>query len=146
MDALDDFRRGAMELIRELGGPVTYVHSVTNNPHDPDAPQGTYNPETGEYEPAAVIEFPLTGVLIDLTLKRDGMGVKPGTMIQDSDKVCHVVPSPMMIESLGPEGLFTENIAGDYLKVGPVTYRVYNIKSTDPRGTGAIVYELYLRR
>lgn len=146
MNALDDFRRAAMDLIRELGGPVTYIHSITNNPYDPNAPQGTYDPETGNYVPAAVLEFHLTGVLIDLSLKRDGMQVKTETMIQDGDKVLYIVPTQYMLEKLTPEGLYLENIASDRVKVGAVVYRVYNIKTTDPAGTGGIVYELYLRR
>jgi hypothetical protein len=134
MDSLDDFRRAVADLMAELGGPITYHHTE---------PDGTYNPSTGEYTNQET-SFNLTGILMDMPLRRNGMQVKGGTMIQDGDKQLFLIPPAGMLEVLNTTAI--ENIAADRVVAGSTSWRVYNVKTTDPAQTGPIVYEFYLRR
>lgn len=134
MDSLDDMRRAMVELMDELGGPVLYTHNSS---------EGSYNPSTGEYT-ATVQTFNLKGILMDMPLHRNGMQVKAGTMIQDGDKLLFVVPAPGMLEV--PYLTSMENVSADTVKTGTTVWRVYNVKTADPDGSGPIVYEFYLRR
>lgn len=134
MNSLDDFRRAVLDLINEFGGPVTYHHTK---------PGGEYNPETGEYG-ETIFSYPVRGILMDMPLRRNGIQMKDGTMIQDGDKQLFLIPPTGMLEVMNSTGL--ENTASDRVDAAGTSWRVYNVKSTDPAQTGSIVYELYLRR
>jgi hypothetical protein len=146
MADLSDFQKAIAEMIADFGDTVTYYHQKGNNPYDAsDTSMGTYDPTTGTFT-ADVNQFSVKGILMDLQLKQNGMGVQSGTMIQEGDKVLYLVPSADMLETTTPAGLYTENVAADRVKVGAVDYKIFNVKALDPTGTGAILYEFYLRR
>lgn len=142
---MDDFKNAVSDLIAELGGPVTYYHTLGNNPYDSNASSGVYDPATGQFT-TPTYEYQLKGILLDLSLNRNGMGAKEGTLIQEGDKVLYAQPNSLMLERITPSGFFMENVAADRVKIGAVSYRVYNVKTINPTGADTIVCEFYLRR
>lgn len=126
-----DIYRAMVDLMYEVGANVTYTHRS----------DGEYDPATGTMTETETV-FTVRGIMMDMPLNRNGMQIKDGTLIQDGDKVLYLVPPADM---LGPNPTL-ENTATDFVLAGGVRWRVYNVKTLNPDGTGVIVYEFYLRR
>jgi hypothetical protein len=127
----NDLDFAVLEFMRESG--TTALHQRT----------------TGAYDPAlskvveVVATTPMQCIMLDYTLRSNGLSANAGTEIQSGDKQLFVRPvhkttpgaTPIVIDST------TDNIL-----LAGVLYKIVNVKEINPTGIDAILYELQIRR
>lgn len=103
---------------------------------------GIYNPSTGE-NVVSTVEIPVKAILLDLTLRTNGLGTAPNSLIQAGDKLLYVQP-PEKTDSL--RSPLVINPASDKIRIGTTEYDIVIMKESNPSGSNVILYELYLRK
>lgn len=138
MQDFSDFAATVSALLTEFGSPVILTTQL-------DA--GEYDPATG-MKSVITGDIPVYGIILDLTLQSNGLGAKPGTMIQSGDKLCYLRPSAELLPILMPDGILVVDPADDRVVFDRVVYKISTVKVLDPSSTGTkpLYYELYLRR
>jgi hypothetical protein len=130
MTTLADADAFAFELIQEFGTIGTYI-KVT---------PGAYNPATATAGQTTASQ-PVNCVLLDYTLKRDGVAAKAGTDIIHADKQAYVIPP----QKTGGTAV-TPDPLNDKLEVGGVKFSIVGVQEINPTGEDPILYTFYLRR
>lgn len=130
MTTLADADAFALELIEEFGTIGTYI-KVT---------PGTYNPATATMGHTTATQ-PVNCVLLDYTLKRDGVTDKDGRDISTANKQAYVIPP----QKTGGTAV-TPDPSNDQLQIGGVTFSILGIQEINPTGADPILYTFYLRR
>ena len=108
---------------------------------------GEYDPTTG-VKSVVTADMTVYGILMDLSLQSNGLGIKDKTLIQAGDKLCYLKPSEELLPILMPDGIVVVDPADDRIAFGDVIYKIVTVKVLDPTSsrTKPIYYELYLRR
>ncbi len=101
-----------------------------------------YDPATGEAI-QSTIEIPLQGLLLDLTLRSNGTGTAPGTLIQDGDKELYIRPPEKTDPLAAPLVMHPES---DKIRIGSTIYSVVEMKEANNSASNPIVYLLYIRK
>jgi hypothetical protein len=118
------------EMMAEFGFFATYVQRVN----------GGYDTATGENTIIAT-EIPIRAILMDLTLRANGLGDIPGTLIQEGDKELYVQPPNKNIYQA-----ITVNPASDVVKINGTEYKIVTMKEINTTGSDATLYCLYIRK
>lgn len=129
---MNDFDATVLEFIKEEGASATLIQRT----------EGAYNPSTGTVGTTDTL-IPCEGILMDLTLKSNGLSTKYGTLVEAGDKEfllrpphkTNGFPSPVVISP-----------ASDRLKVGSITYQIVTLKELNPTAADPVLVFLYLRR
>ena len=123
---IPDLVNAAVDIVNEFGSTGTYTTYSKSG----------YNPATGKNTQTPVAQN-VKMVLLDLTLKANGLSLYPGTEIIAGDKEAYVLPPANPI-SISP--------GNDKITYGGHTYTVVTFKEMNPLGSDPIVYLIYLRR
>jgi hypothetical protein len=129
---MNDFDLTVLEFIKESGATATLIQTVD-----------------GEYDPVqtsvaqTVTNITVEGILMDLTLRSNGLSVKYNTMIEAGDKEFLMRPPhktngwdiPVVISS-----------ASDRINIAGHLYQIVTLKELNPTGADPILVSLYLRR
>lgn len=127
-----DFHETVTAFMSEFGFSATYLKQGA----------GTYDPATSQ-NTAVVTEIPVQAILLDLTLKSNGLGTEAGSLIQAGDKQMFVRPTEQAKYRATPLGV---NPTGDRVQVGTVTYKIVTFKEINTTASEQILIELYIRR
>lgn len=131
MTAREDFQRAINDFFGDDPVEAEYLFAA----------EGTYDPATGEYT-SVVISLPVKIIILDLERDNNGLSRKFGTNILAGDKECYIIP-----KECGCSGeLLNIDTTQDKIKVNNITYKIHVMKSADPTGTDALLYNLLLRR
>ncbi len=133
MSAESDFSRAIYEFFQDDPATGYYIREVG---------EGTYDPNTSLYT-ADLEEIPVRVILQDLTYTANGVSTKYGTLIQMGDKDCYILPPNKECCLNDPINL---DPTKDRLRVGNITYKIAVVKSADPTGSNALVYNILLKR
>jgi hypothetical protein len=128
---MSDFDCAVLEFMRDYSSVAQYI-SIS---------EGTYNPSTGSTSPTSTT-IPVDAILMDLTLKSNGLSVKYDTLVQAGDKEAYVRPPQTDVV---PTNLVV-NPASDRIVIAGVEYKIVTFKELNPTGTAPILFSLYLRR
>lgn len=123
---IPDLVSAAIELVTEFGSSGTYT-TYTKGGYDVQTSKNTLtaSPQTVKM------------VLLDLTLKSNGLSQYPGTTIIAGDKEAYILP---------PANPITISPGSDKVTYGGVVYTVVTFKEINPTGIAPIVFMVYLRR
>ena len=138
MQDFNDFIGVVASMIHDFGSTGILV----TQPDD-----GTYDPTTSTITSTSG-EVMVQCILMDLTLKSNGAGTVPKTLIQTGDKVAYVSPTAVLIPILMPNGVLKVTSSSDKLKHGGFVYDIVTTKVVDlsADGSSPIMFELHLRR
>lgn len=133
MSTAADFDRMVMEFMRD--DPLTaYIVKQSTT--------GTFDPTTGNL-PTSEIEIPVQAIQLDLTLRTNGDGAVPYSLIRASDKLLFVRPPEKTDIFSMP---LVINPAIDGVRIGTKVYTIVMLKEVNPSGSNVILYELYIRK
>ena len=137
MQNFSDFINTVNEMMSDFGAEAIYTTQID---------LGEYDPLTATSS-VSVSDIPITAILMDLTLRSNGMGTKDKTLIVDGDKILYVRPTDYLLPILMPGGTLSVDTSDDRVTIGGAVYKVVTMKSLNPTGsTQPILFELYLRR
>lgn len=128
----DDFDSTVAFFMDEMGGSA--VVSIED-------PAGTYDPDTGDYAVTSQ-DYTVRAILLDLTLRSNGLQTVPNTLIETGDKRCLIQPiekngSPTPMPKIKPNK--------DRVTMGGITYKIVTLKDYNPSATNSIMLDLILR-
>ena len=104
--------------------------------------QGSYDPTTSEYTTVEV-ETPCQCLILDLTRNNNGLSSVYGKEILAGDKDCYMLPPEKADVNAMPLVIDT---VSDRIRIANTTYKVCDMKVSDPTGTNPLLYQLMLRR
>lgn len=132
MGPVNDFDECVADFMDDFGGPA--LLTITDE-------QGTYSPSTGDYI-ASTVGYTVRAILLDLTLRNNGLGTDPNTLIQMGDKRCFIQP----LNKTDPTQVMPKiNPSSDRVTMGGITYKIITVKQTNTDTTNPILFELILR-
>lgn len=125
----DDMYYGMVELFRETGitAPNATLIKLSGGEYDPSIGEVVSTPQ----------EIAVQAIVMDLTLRSNGLADKAGTLISAGDKEAHILPNHDMPFNIVPD---------DILVVAGTSYKVATVKETNPTGNYPILFSVYLRR
>jgi hypothetical protein len=130
---IEEFDNTVLAMMREFPSvSATYKQYVDS----------VYNPSTGTMSQVEVATS-VQAILLDLTLRSNGLGTRFGTEIMAGDK--QLLVRPPHKDGTVPQPL-TINTATDRVNVGGHDYKIVTLKEINPTGTDPILYDLYIRR
>jgi len=132
MSAESDFQRMILDFMQD--DPATAIYTQYK--------QGTYNVATSKYNTVKV-ETPCKCILLDLTRNSNGLSSVYGTNIIMGDKDCYIYPTNKADPIAPPLVIDTTS---DRVVIAGITYKIEVVKSADPTGANALLYQMMLRR
>ena len=128
---MEEFDALVAEFMDAFGGQATLTTKST----------GTYNVETGDYA-YSTVNTQVEAILLDLILRSNGLATVSGTLVEQGDKRIFVRP----VNKQYPLQLMP-NISptSDTITMAGKTWKIINVKSVNPSGTNAILFELIVK-
>lgn len=138
MQDFSDFILVVDDMIKDFGSVGVLTTQLESGDYDPSTAKNT----------VVTADITVYGIIMDLSLQSNGLGIKDKTLIQAGDKICYLRPSDELLPILMPDGILVIDPADDRVAFGNVTYKVVTVKVLDPTSslTKPIYFELYLRR
>lgn len=103
---------------------------------------GDYDTATGA-SPTSTTQVPVQAIVMDLTLSSNGLGLRPGTLIEAGDKQLFIRPPERTDPMAAPLQI---DMATDRVIVNGTKYKVVTFKEVNPMGSEVVLIELYIRR
>ena len=128
---LQDFDRTVKAFMKDFGGPATL--SIIGD--------YVYDPSVGDAV-APKTDYTVKAIILDLTLRSNGLTVADGKVIQSVDKQCLIQP---LNKATPPVAMPNINPAKDKFTMGGTTYQILSVKQIKPDAQNLVLYELYLR-
>lgn len=129
---MNDLDLTVLAFIQESGTSGTLTQVV----------EGAYNPATGVVGTTTNL-IPIEGILMDLTLKSDGLSAKYGTLVEAGDKELWMRPPHKTNGWITPVAV---QPVSDRITFGGLTYKIMTLKEVNPTGADPILLSLYLHR
>lgn len=132
MTTASDFDRMVLEFMRD--DPLTaYYQKITS---------GDYNPVTSSVG-VVTTEIPVSAILLDLTLRSNGLTKEANSLIQAGDKLLFVRPP----NKADPDADFlVVDPTSDRIRIGSTVYTIVTFKEVNPSAQNQILIELYIRQ
>ena len=127
-----DFDRVVAEFMNEMGGTATLVVQD---------PNGLYDPTTSTYTATTTL-YTVKAILLDLTLRSNGLTTQPNTLIETGDKRCLIQPLNKTTTGLIMPVLKPNK---DKIIMGGVTYKIVTLKNYNPSAVNSILIDTILR-
>jgi hypothetical protein len=128
----EDFHQVVLEFMEEYPMTVEYVQQSDSS----------YDPSTGDVNFTATV-LELRGIVLDLTLQSNGLGLRPGTLIEAGDRQLFVYPPNKNDPDADP---LVVDIANDRVRIEGIEYKIVTFKEYNPTGNDTIVFDFYIRR
>lgn len=132
MSVAADFDRMVAEFMADDPLTVVYIKQTT----------GDYDTTTREAL-VTTYEISVQAILLDLTLRTNGLSTEQNSLIQAGDKLLFVRP-PEKTNPLASSILV--NPSSDRIRIGNTTYKIVTFKESNPSAANQILIELYIRK
>jgi hypothetical protein len=127
-----DFDAAVAAMFSDFGGTAYYLRGNAGN----------YDPSQGEYT-ATQTSIPVSAIVLDFNLKKDGMGEAGDSLVKVGDKQVFIRP-PQKTEPFSSS--ISIDTTSDRIQIGSTVYKIVTFKEINTSADNQVLIELYVRR